>query len=95
VPRTNYRIGVPEPGFYREALNSDAALYGGSNVGNQGGVEAEPVSWMGRPYSIPIALPPLAGIVLVHEPMSAAVVDSETDAVIADADVSPVTAEAS
>ena len=95
VPRTNYRIGVPEPGFYREALNSDAALYGGSNVGNQGGVEAEPVSWMGRSYSIPIALPPLAGIVLVHEPMSAAVVDSETDAVIADADVSPVTAEAS
>ncbi|SDX39349.1 1,4-alpha-glucan branching protein GlgB [Thiocapsa roseopersicina] len=95
VPRTNYRIGVPEPGFYREALNSDAALYGGSNVGNQGGVEAEPVSWMGRPYSIPIALPPLAGIILVHEPMSAAAVESEKDAVIADADVSPVTAEAS
>ena len=69
VPRTNYRIGVPKPGFYREALNSDAALYGGSNVGNQGGVEAEPVSWMGRPYSIPIALPPLGGLVLVCEPL--------------------------
>jgi 1,4-alpha-glucan branching enzyme len=98
VPRTNYRIGVPEPGFYREALNSDAALYGGSNVGNQGGVEAEPVSWMGRPYSIPIALPPLAGLILVHEPTSADAVESETDAAIADAEVSaatPAKAEAS
>jgi 1,4-alpha-glucan branching enzyme len=38
VPRENYRIGVPKPGFYREAINSDAELYGGSNVGNRGGV---------------------------------------------------------
>lgn len=98
VPRTNYRIGVPEPGFYREALNSDAALYGGSNVGNQGGVEAEPVSWMGRPYSIPIALPPLAGLILVHEPMSADALVSETEGAITDADLPdavPVAAEAS
>ena len=68
VPRENYRIGVPKPGFYREALNSDAGIYGGSNVGNQGGVEAEAVAWMNRPYSIPIALPPLAGLVMVHVP---------------------------
>ncbi|WP_300970477.1 1,4-alpha-glucan branching protein GlgB [Thiocapsa sp.] len=98
VPRTNYRIGVPEPGFYREALNSDAALYGGSNVGNQGGVEAEPVSWMGRPYSIPIALPPLAGLILVHEPMSADALVSETEGAITDADLPdavPVATEAS
>jgi 1,4-alpha-glucan branching enzyme len=67
VPRTNYRIGVPKPGFYREAVNSDAELYGGSNVGNQGGVNSEPVSWMGRPHSIPIAVPPLGALVLVHE----------------------------
>jgi len=67
VPRTNYRIGVPKPGFYREAINSDAELYGGSNVGNQGGVNSEPVSWMGRPHSIPIAVPPLGALVLVHE----------------------------
>ncbi len=67
VPRTNYRIGVPVPGFYREAINSDSEVYGGSNVGNQGGVTAEPVSWMGRPYSLRIALPPLAGLILVHE----------------------------
>jgi 1,4-alpha-glucan branching enzyme len=67
VPRTNYRIGVPVEGFYREAINSDAEVYGGSNVGNQGGVVAEPVSWMGRPWSIPIALPPLGALILVHE----------------------------
>ena len=69
VPRTNYRIGVPKPGFYREAVNSDAEYYGGSNVGNQGGVRSEPVSWMGRPHSIPIAVPPLGGLVMVLEPL--------------------------
>ncbi|PQJ95725.1 1,4-alpha-glucan branching protein GlgB [Chromatium okenii] len=68
VPRNNYRIGVPEAGFYREAMNSDSEVYGGSNVGNQGGVASEPVSWMGRPYSIPIALPPLGGLIMVYTP---------------------------
>ncbi|NCA69457.1 MAG: 1,4-alpha-glucan branching protein GlgB [Sphingobacteriia bacterium] len=67
VPRMSYRIGVPMDGFYREAINSDAEVYGGGNVGNAGGVTAEPVSWMGRPYSIPIALPPLGGLILVRE----------------------------
>ena len=67
VPRNNYRIGVPMAGFWREAINSDAEFYGGSNVGNQGGVRSEEVSWMGRPHSIPIALPPLGGLILVHE----------------------------
>ncbi len=56
----NYRIGVPLEGFYREAVNSDAELYGGSNVGNQGGVHSEAVSWMGRPHSLPIT-PPAPG----------------------------------
>ncbi len=69
VPRTNYRIGVPKSGFYREAINSDAKYYDGSNIGNQGGVKSEPVSWMGRPHSIPIALPPLGALVLVWEPL--------------------------
>ncbi|MGD8206525.1 MAG: 1,4-alpha-glucan branching protein GlgB [Thiohalocapsa sp.] len=67
VPRENYRIGVPKAGFYREAVNSDAELYGGSNVGNRGGAHSEPVGWMGRPHSIPLALPPLAGVVMVLE----------------------------
>ena len=69
VPRTNYRIGVPEAGIWREAINSDAEFYGGSNVGNQGRVRSEEISWMGRPHSIPIALPPLGGLILVHEPL--------------------------
>jgi 1,4-alpha-glucan branching enzyme len=76
VPRENYRIGVPRAGFYREAINSDAELYGGSNVGNRGGVQSEPVSWMGRPNSIPMALPPLAGVVMVLEST-----DADADAV--------------
>ena len=67
VPRTNYRIGVPESGLYREAVNSDAETYGGSNVGNQGGVAAEPVPWMGRSHSLLISLPPLGGIIMVHD----------------------------
>jgi 1,4-alpha-glucan branching enzyme len=66
VVRRNYRIGVPAPGVYREIFNSDSMYYGGSNVGN-GPVEAEPREWMGRPYSIGLTLPPLAGIVLVPE----------------------------
>ncbi|MCC5871478.1 MAG: alpha amylase C-terminal domain-containing protein, partial [Gammaproteobacteria bacterium] len=62
VPRHDYRIGVPEPGRYRELLNSDAGLYGGSNVGNLGTVEAEAVPWMGRPWSLKLTLPPLAAV---------------------------------
>ena len=64
VPRHGYRIGVPEPGYYREILNSDASLYAGSNSGNEGGVSSEPLSWMGQPHSVTITLPPLAGILL-------------------------------
>ncbi len=63
ITRTNYRIGVPEPGFYAEILNSDAAAYNGSNVGNMGGVESEPYSSHGYAQSLQITLPPL-GIVV-------------------------------
>jgi 1,4-alpha-glucan branching enzyme len=59
---SNYRIGVPQPGFWRELLNSDAAEYGGSGQGNLGGVEAAPISLHGRPYSLTITLPPLAAV---------------------------------
>ena len=60
VAREKYRVGVPDPGWYRELFNSDAEFYGGSNYGNAGGVMAEPVPWMGMNYSLPLRLPPLA-----------------------------------
>ncbi|MFH2012126.1 MAG: 1,4-alpha-glucan branching protein GlgB [Pseudomonadota bacterium] len=59
VPRYRYRVGVPHGGFWREALNSDSELYGGSGHGNFGGVEATPVKAHGRDYSISLTLPPL------------------------------------
>jgi 1,4-alpha-glucan branching enzyme len=59
VPRHGYRVGVPVSGFYREALNSDSALYGGSNVGNGGGVQSETRPWHGQPHSVLLTLPPL------------------------------------
>ncbi len=58
VPRTGYEIGVPEPGSYTEILNTDAAIFGGSNMGNAGGVEAREVPRHNRLYSISITLPP-------------------------------------
>ncbi len=67
VPRHGYRIGVPEGGFYREAINSDAERYGGSNVGNLGGLHAEPVESHGQPYSVVLTAPPLATTIFVRE----------------------------
>jgi 1,4-alpha-glucan branching enzyme len=64
VPRIGYRIGVPEAGYWRELLNSDARLYGGSGMGNAGGVQAEPTRWHGRPYSLHLTLPPLGVLFL-------------------------------
>jgi len=60
VVRQNYRIGVPEDGFWQEVLNTDAAFYGGSGAGNLGGREAQAQPAHGRPYSLEITLPPLA-----------------------------------
>jgi 1,4-alpha-glucan branching enzyme len=60
VVRENYRVGVPRAGFYREILNTDAQTYGGTNVGNLGGVPAERVPWLGRSHSLNLRLPPLA-----------------------------------
>jgi 1,4-alpha-glucan branching enzyme len=60
VPRTNYAVGVPEGGRWQEILNSDAPVYGGSGIGNLGGVEAAPVPAHGRFHSLVITLPPLA-----------------------------------
>jgi 1,4-alpha-glucan branching enzyme len=64
VPRHGYRVGVPQPGHYRELLNSDAAVYGGSNLGNGGGVRAGPTPWQGQPNSVALTLPPLATVML-------------------------------
>ncbi len=63
VTRKQYRLGVPEPGYYQEILNSDSEIYGGSNVGNDGGVHSEAVAWMDRQDSINITLPPLSAVV--------------------------------
>lgn len=64
VPRFNYRIGVPEEGFYKELLNSDSYIYGGSNFGNNGGVWSQNYPFHGRPHSIELTLPPLAVLIL-------------------------------
>jgi 1,4-alpha-glucan branching enzyme len=66
VPRHNYRLGVPCGGHWRELLNSDAAIYGGSDVGNYGGAEAIPMPYEQYSHSLSITLPPLA--VLVFKP---------------------------
>jgi 1,4-alpha-glucan branching enzyme len=59
VPRHNYRVGVPQGGFWQEVLNSDAPDYGGSGQGNLGGVEAAPIPFHGRYHSLNLTLPPL------------------------------------
>ncbi|MEK7314033.1 MAG: 1,4-alpha-glucan branching protein GlgB, partial [Deltaproteobacteria bacterium] len=63
VPRFNYRIGVPEGGYWREILNSDSEIYSGGNVGNPGGVMAQHVPVHGRPYSLNLTLPPLGMLI--------------------------------
>jgi 1,4-alpha-glucan branching enzyme len=67
VPRTNYRVGVTEAGFWKEMLNSDAKVYGGSGHGNFGGLEASPVASHGKYYSLSLNVPPLGVIYLKHE----------------------------
>jgi len=66
VPRQGYRIGVSHAGRWDEILNSDAPLYGGSGIGNLGGVDAEPVGWHSRPHTLNVTLPPLAAVMFKH-----------------------------
>jgi 1,4-alpha-glucan branching enzyme len=68
VPRPHYRIGVTHAGRWRERLNSDAAVYGGSGVGNLGAVHAEPVAARGRPCSLDLMVPPLGVLYLTPDP---------------------------
>ncbi|HMC37953.1 MAG TPA: alpha amylase C-terminal domain-containing protein, partial [Actinomycetota bacterium] len=80
VPRTNYLVGVPRAGTWREILNSDAQTYGGSGWGNLGGLEPLPVSKHGRPRAINLTLPPLGCLYLknVGEPADEAEPAGET-----------------
>ena len=65
VPRHAYRLGVPQAGDYLERINTDSALYGGSDLGNGGRVSAEARAWMGFPASLSLTLPPLAALILL------------------------------
>jgi 1,4-alpha-glucan branching enzyme len=67
VPRHDYRIGLPAEGHWKELLNSDAADYGGSGLGNMGRIEAGPLAAHGRSYSAALNLPPLACLFLKRE----------------------------
>ncbi|HTW11639.1 MAG TPA: 1,4-alpha-glucan branching protein GlgB [Solirubrobacteraceae bacterium] len=67
VPRPGYRIGLPQGGRWREAINTDSSFYGGGDIGNGGGLEAEPVPWHGQPFSAQVTIPPLAALWLVPE----------------------------
>ena len=58
---------MPEPGYYAELLNSDAAIYGGSNVGNEGGRATEPIPAHGHPQSLVLTLPPLGVLILKRD----------------------------
>ena len=66
-PHHGYRIGLPRPGHWREVLNTDAEGYGGSGVGNFGGIEAVAEPWHGQPYSATVAAPPLGTVWFLHE----------------------------
>jgi 1,4-alpha-glucan branching enzyme len=68
VPRHDYRIGVPRPGHYRERINTDASIYGGSGVGNAGGLDAEPHPMHGHACSLRLNLPPLGVLIFTLEP---------------------------
>jgi 1,4-alpha-glucan branching enzyme len=67
VPRERYRLGLPRAGRWREAINTDSTFYGGSDTGNLGGIQAEPIPWSGQPVSAELTLPPLAGVWLVPD----------------------------
>jgi 1,4-alpha-glucan branching enzyme len=67
VPRHNYQVGVPRGGHWKEVLNSDAPLYGGSGQGNLGGVDAAPIPLHGRKWSLTLTLPPLGAVFLMPE----------------------------
>ena len=68
VPRHNYRVGVPRGGYWKELLNSDAQVYGGSGQGNSGGVEADSVKWHHQPNSLRLTFPCVAPTAPLRKP---------------------------
>ncbi|MFN0103586.1 MAG: alpha amylase C-terminal domain-containing protein, partial [Bryobacteraceae bacterium] len=68
VPRHGYRIGVPRDGNYTELLNTDASLFGGTNMGNFGWRNAERFESHSHPFSLSLTLPPLSVVVFKPEP---------------------------
>jgi 1,4-alpha-glucan branching enzyme len=73
VPRYDYRVGVPHSGEWREIFNSDAKIYGGSNIGNGGRRLAETLPSHGQPFSLNLVIPPLATIMFEGMPTEASV----------------------
>jgi 1,4-alpha-glucan branching enzyme len=67
VPRSGYRLGLPRACRWKEALNTDSTFYGGSDVGNLGGLEPEPIPWHSQPVSALVTLPPLAAMWFIPE----------------------------
>lgn len=66
VPRLDYAVGAPHPGWWREVFNSDAAVYGGSDAGNGGGAQAVEENCQGRPCRLRVTLPPLAMVLFKY-----------------------------
>ncbi|MFN0152548.1 MAG: 1,4-alpha-glucan branching protein GlgB [bacterium] len=93
VIRANYRVGVPRGGRWREMLNSDADLYGGSGHGNMGGVDAEEIPSHGRAHSVNLTLPPLA-IVFLKSDAPAGAASQPAIVAVANTAIVPATAAA-
>jgi 1,4-alpha-glucan branching enzyme len=67
IPRTGYRLGLPRACRWKETLNTDSTFYGGSDVGNMGGLDPEPIPWHNQPVSALVTLPPLAAVWFIPE----------------------------
>ena len=67
MPQPRYRVGLPRSGQWIERFNSDSSYYGGTDIGNLGGVEATAQGWHGQPFSAQVTLPPLGAVWLVPE----------------------------
>jgi 1,4-alpha-glucan branching enzyme len=67
IERSGYRVGLPAAGHWREAINTDAEIYGGQGRGNKGGVTAEKTDWHGQDYSAALTIPPLSTLIFVRD----------------------------